>query len=379
MNKLIKIVFVIENLNAGGAERVFRTLVSDFDRSLFDVTLLLFNYDNNIEKRYTIPENTKVIILNKSKKNALFSLVKTIKKLNPDVVMSTLSPINILCILTKIILRNKKTKYIIRETTIKSISIEQTKDNFLEKKIYKTLIKRLYNYADSIISLSEGAKIDLVANFGIKENKIKVIYNPLNINLIQTKSREKVKDINLNKNSKKIVCVGSLVKSKGHRYLIEALRILNFEKNYNIEAYFIGEGKLKEELINEVNLKKLINKVHFLGFKSNPYKYVKNSDIFVLPALWEGFGNVIVEAMACGIPVISSNCESGPKEIIEDNYNGLLIEPQNVNDLVEKIQSLLDDKILYNKISKNALIRANDFDAKKIVKQYENYIMSSSL
>lgn len=374
MQKKIKVMFVVDNLNAGGAERVIRTLADKFNKQIFEVTLLLFNYNHNEKKKYSIPDGINIVVLNKNKKNVLFSLIKKIKDLSPILVISTLAPVNIICILAKIIINNKNIKFIIRETTIKSISIDNTKSNIFEKIIYKLLIRILYKFADSIIAISEGSKMDLVQKFNINESKIKVIFNPLDIKDIREKSKEKI--LELSNDSTKIICVGSLVKSKGHIYLIEATDILIKEYKIPIDLYFVGDGNLKSLLQSEVSSRGLEDFVHFLGFQANPYKFIKNSDLFVLPALWEGFGNVIIEAMACETPVIATNCESGPKEIITNRINGILIEPKDVFSLVAAINEVIYNDELRKEIKEKGSIRANDFDIEIIIKEYEKHAIS---
>ncbi len=371
-----KIIFVIENLNAGGAERVFVNLLKKFDRKKFECILVLINSGNIHKGSYEVVQDIKVINLEKNKKLALFSLIKTIKKENPDVVFSNLAPINILCLVSKLLIRNKNTKYIIRETTIKSISINQTKERKLSKLVYKMLIKIFYNYADGIISLSKGTKEDLIKNFGIMKEKINVIYNPIDIDEIKAKSKEPITDIEIHSDTINLICVGSLVKSKGHKYLIKAIYKLKEIYGYKVRAYFLGTGELETYLKQLVIKYKLENDIIFLGFKSNPFKYMSKCDIFVLPAIWEGFGNVIVEAMVCNTPVVSTNSPSGPREIIDDKVNGILAEPKNVDSLVDAIISIIDNPEYYNYIRDNGYKRANDFEINKITKEYENYILS---
>lgn len=375
--KKTKILFVMENLNTGGAERVFLNIINNIDRSKFIPKLLLFNNGSSKKASYSPPENTDIIILNKSKKNALKSLIYQIKKNNPDIVFSNLAPINILCGISKILIRNKKTKYVFRETTIRSVSIKKRKDKIFERILYSNLVKVFYRKADKIISLSEGAKSDLITNFNLNKNKIKVIYNPLDIMEIKRLSKETPNDVSFNKDILNIVCVGSLTHSKGHTYLIEALRILKEEKNIKSHLYFIGTGELETDLRKEVNGKKLNNQVFFLGHKNNPYGYIKECDLFILPALWEGFGNVIVEAMASGTPVISTNCESGPKEIIKTEENGLIVQMSNSEAIANAVEKVVQDKVLYSKIKDNGYKRAKYFDIPNIVKKYEDELLDT--
>lgn len=373
----IKILFVMENLNAGGAEKVFLNIINNIDRGKFNPILLLFNTGESTKESYPFPENTEVIILKKNKKKALFLLINVIKKENPDVVFSNLAPINILCGMAKIIIRKPKIKFIFRETTIRSTSINMAQRGFIEKIIYTKLVKRFYKKAEKIISLSLGAKLDLVENFHIPASNIKVIYNPLDIKKVINLSDEKIDDNKLNENKKNIIIVGTLTKSKGHKYLIEAIRILTIEKALDIHLYIVGTGELEKSLKELVIKKNIESRVSFVGFKSNPYKYIKKCDIFILPALWEGFGNVIVEAMASSTPVISTNCESGPKEIIESEKNGLIVEMKNSVSIVDAVERLLNDNDLYSEIQKNAFERAFDFDIRTIISEYEDEIIKT--
>ena len=119
---------------------------------------------------------------------------------------------------------------------------------------------------------------------------------------------------------------------------------------------------------NELGLN---NKVLFLGFKDNPYKYMRIADVFVLSSKWEGFGNVIVEAMASGTPVISTNCNSGPSEIINNNENGVLVPVGDSERLSHNIIELLCNQDLRNKYILKGSERAEDFHAKIIAMEYE--------
>lgn len=203
-----------------------------------------------------------------------------------------------------------------------------------------------------------------------------VIYNPVDIEEVIKKSEEEVEDLVIDDEKIKIICVGSFVKSKGHRYLIEAIKILTSKKTYKMKVYFIGTGSLMNQLKNMVEMYQLDDIIEFLGYKDNPFKYMRNSDIFVLPSIWEGFGNVIVEAMACNIPVISTTCESGPKEIITNNENGILVKPKDPESLAKAIENIITDTTLKKKIINNGFERAKYFELTKITREYEKHFLS---
>ena len=115
----------------------------------------------------------------------------------------------------------------------------------------------------------------------------------------------------------------------------------------------------------------LSSNISFLGFQDNPYKYMKKASIFVLSSLQEGFGNVIVEAMACGTPVVSTNCKSGPGEIIQPGINGLLVKTQDKKELAEAILKILNNPVLAEKFSEEGKKRAKFFSVERSVSEYE--------
>ncbi len=371
-----KVLFVIENLMGGGAERVFVNLLNNVDKCLFEPVLVVVNSGNGANK-YNPPEGVQLINLQTRKTRALFPLMRVIRHERPDIVFSNLAPINVLCLMAKLLLRDFRTKYIARETTIKSISIKETKANPLVRLVYGQLVRFFYPFADCIVALSNGSKDDLVTNFGIDGEKIVVIHNPIDVKEVIHKSMEMIEDADAWKRHFNVICVGSLVKSKGHIYLLEAMNELVNKRGYDIKLRLIGTGPLRKELGEVAKRYHLEKHVEFLGFQTNPFKYMRNGDVFVLPALWEGFGNVIVEAMACGIPVISTLCESGPREIIEHSKTGILVEPKNVSQIVEAIQLIKDNDNLADQLRSNALHRATDFDVSLITRQYEKHFLDT--
>ena len=133
----------------------------------------------------------------------------------------------------------------------------------------------------------------------------------------------------------------------------------------------LGEGSLREDLEKEVLDLKISNHVKFLGFVDNPYAYMREADVFVLPSLWEGFGNVILESLAVGTQVVSTDCPSGPSEILDNGKYGILTEVDDPEDLSEKIIDSLD-----NPMNKKMLIdRSKEFLVDKIAIQYQNFLL----
>ena len=264
-------------------------------------------------------------------------------------------------IVTKISFIN--TKIIVSER-IDQVENYKRLETFKQKIIFfffKLAIYRLYNYADLIHCISKGVKKSLFKSFGVKKN-IQVIYNPMNLaplNKIKSKNKNKIKNSKLN-----ILTVCRLEKQKNLECLLKALTIV--KKKMNFHSYIVGEGKELKDLINLSKKLDLCKNITFVGKSIDPRKFYENADIFVLCSHFEGFGNVIVEALAYNCKVISSDCPSGPREILENGKWGILFPINNHESLAN---SIID--ISKKNLFPNSHIRAEDFSIQKIGLKYK--------
>ncbi|PKP59294.1 hypothetical protein CVT91_06945 [Candidatus Atribacteria bacterium HGW-Atribacteria-1] len=147
------------------------------------------------------------------------------------------------------------------------------------------------------------------------------------------------------------------------------------ENGINANLIIIGEGIERANLENLAEDLGLGDCVIMPGFKENPYKYIKNSNLFVLSSILEGHPLVLSEAMACGVPVISTRCPSGPDETITDDVNGILVPMRDKKALSDAMINLLKDRSIAERLAKEGIKRARDFDLKKIVKEYEKVLI----
>mgnify|MGYP003984370883 FL=1 len=206
----------------------------------------------------------------------------------------------------------------------------QYQNKSLSSWIIKILIKKIYPLAKILISNSYGVANDLKKNFNIK-NSIKVIYSPIDIGFIRNISNQKC-DIFENDKRIKFITVGRLDAGKNHQMMIKSFSKLS---DINTVLYILGDGILKqelEELVYKLNLK---NRVIFLGFDNNPYKYLSKADIFLFSSNFEGFPTVLIEALACSLPIVSTDCLNGPREILDKNINNCLYHTKEELNLVE--------------------------------------------
>ena len=196
-----------------------------------------------------------------------------------------------------------------------------------------------------------------------------VIYNSIDIVKITTLLNNEVEHTCFNENIPLITVCGRLTSSKNYPLLLKSFAII--QREIKARLLILGEGEKRKSLEDLVDKLGIQDKVMFLGFQKNPFKYIAKSNIFVLSSSWEGFSIVIVEAMACGVPVISTRCPSGPDEIITDEVNGLLVPVANVDAMAQAILRLLKDESLSNRLAEAGKKRAKDFKVEKMVAEYE--------
>ena len=371
-----KIVFLINSLESGGAERVVSNLLNNLVDKNDCYLILIHDY-----KFYNIDSRVKIITLNESKELSgitkllrlpilAYKLSKIIKKYEFDRIVSFLTRSNYINVLSNIFIKHKT---IINERAMPSLQYQYG----LNGKINRFLIKTLYPKSDLCLSNSYGNMMDLKNKFEVIN--LDYIHNPFNIEMIEKMSKE---EIEIKKKRFTFVTVGRLDKGKNHKLIIDAIR------DIDADLWIIGDGNLKEELQKYIKELSLNDKVYLLGKKENPFAYISKADCFVFASNHEGFPNVLVEALACGLPVITTDCKSGPREIlspksdievqlkdkIELSDYGILTPIKNVEKMKEAIKLIINDESLRNKYQDKAKQRANVFRIEEIIKQYKEIL-----
>ena len=177
-------------------------------------------------------------------------------------------------------------------------------------------------------------------------------------------------DRDLISNRPLIVSIGRLTKQKNHITLLKAFNKIH--SNIDCNLYIIGEGSERRNLEKFIKNNNIDDKVKLLGYQNNPWKFLSKSNLFVLPSIWEGFGNVIVESMLIGIPVISSDCPSGPREILNNGKSGKLFQVGDYNHLANIIKETISSD--NSKLINYAKLRSKDFTIEKITQEYQKVL-----
>jgi GalNAc-alpha-(1->4)-GalNAc-alpha-(1->3)-diNAcBac-PP-undecaprenol alpha-1,4-N-acetyl-D-galactosaminyltransferase len=432
-NKKPKILFYIKNLNGGGAERCVVELFKSFDKSKFEYKLLLgsvdgeylsaINQDDLLEEKYTISnsfsylgflerfitifsklklsiirkvltlvrrkhiqswvENSKKLIYPSGKDsqvnsilNATFESIQfwrvrnSILNYQPDIIVSSLIETGgALVYLASQSIKHKPDQFL-------WLAVEQnnTFDRFLQyyedpeiRNFWNQFTKIIYAEANQVITVSEGIKCGLSEIYNIPSEKIKVIHNPVN-----TTSMNGYSPLTLDKPF--ILAAGRLHPQKGFDFLIRAYAYI--AHCINADLIILGKGNEQNNLETLAQELGVADKVHLLGFKPNLWSYMKSAECFVLSSRYEGFGNVIIEAMAANCPVVAFDCKYGPSELIDNMNNGVLVPSGDTLALAKAIEKVVNDKELSLGLVEAAAIKVQEFNQEKIADEYEELFQS---
>lgn len=366
-----RVMFVALRLGIGGSERVASTIMSHLDCSKFEMCLVLFAD----ERIFDIPKDMPVFCLNKKGMWDFLRMVPDLARLirawKPDVVLSSWIYTNIVVVLSRGLFKPGY-KLILLDHDLPSAFVPSQRRR-VPRLVYKWFPRFLYPLADKIICVSQGAAADFRGFYKIRAERVNIIYNPVDLDQIGIMSQQKAdfpwpEDDHL----PVVVYTGRLVAAKGLAFLLKAFAELIHTVPCRLAI--IGPGEEERDIEALAHEMQLDAQVAFLGLQTNPFKFMARSSVFVCPSTYESFGMVIIEAMACGIPVISTDC-IGPREIIRDGENGLLVPYDDVAALVSAMRKVLTDKDLAADLAARGRMRAKDFDVKEVIKQYEKLLL----
>ena len=388
-----KILFVISTLNTGGAQRAFSNIIMSLP-SDYEITILLndtedivYPYRGVVVDLGMKPEKDKTQINYQIRvfMKRYVALRKMKRRGGYIACISALESANLANVLTG----NKFCKCIL------SIRVyhEEKADNPFISRLIMCLIKIFYNRADNIVAVSEGIRKNLVNDYKLDSNKVCTIYNGYNVEKIIEHSRLPVNNaIKLDLSSRVIVASGRLTEQKGFIHLINCFsNIIHYFPE--VKLVILGEGELRTQLEKKILELDLTDRVFLPGFVQNPFSIISKCDIFVLPSLYEGFPNVLAEAIICGVPCIAADCRTGPREILADGKKksklvntfekaeyGILC-PSFLEDekkaeqiMTQALTELLSNRNLYQFYRKQCEKRKKDFEMNDIIEKWTNMI-----
>lgn len=364
-----RISFIINSLAGGGAERVMTTVLtySAARRDAFDIELVLLDDEPDA---YAPPDWLKVTRL--GGRGGLFESIRLLRahlaRRGPDITLSFLTRANIA---NAIVMAARRKPFLISERIHTSAHL----GNGVGARFAKFLVARYYRRADRVICVSNGVGQHLVERFGVPAVKVVTIYNPFDLDRI---ARLAVEPLAETLDKPFCLAMGRLVEAKNFGFLIRAFR----ESGIPQRLVIAGEGPLRAELEALVANLGLVGRVTLTGFTANPYAMMRQADFYILSSNAEGFPNGLVEAMAVGLPVLATDCPSGPAEILEghgapacvtEGRHGLLVPCGDVGAMSAGLRAIsgADERLRLAVLAKT---RAQDFAAGSTTDIYWNVI-----
>lgn len=373
----IKLLFLLPSFTFGGAERTSVNLLSEINKDLFRINLAtsksVYKYFEhlNLDEFISIEHLGIDVWFSNCRKfiKDVKKIATLLKKQKPDIALGMMHYPSALLVFARR-LYNLPVKIIVSPRGPSKEFMKYFVDKLTTKLFLQGVFTFFLKYADGIVVASTGMKEECIRHYSASHDKIAVIPNSVDIEAIAAKSTETI-DIDLPQNAFLLCAVSRLEKEKNLPFLLAAFsEVIQKEK---AKLLIIGDGS-QRNFLESLSYKLGINThVIFTGYQENPYKFIKQSDIFIHTCLFEGFANVIIEAMSCGVAVISIDCPYGPRDIISNGENGILVEMNNEKALSYAILKLMQDDVLRHKIAKKGLISSERFSRKVMAEGYERF------
>jgi len=323
-------------LGSGGAERVMVNLAKGFRDHGLEVDLVLTRFG---PRQYEIPSGVRLIDIGAPRiYAALPGIIRYLRQAQPDIVLSAGAAVNVTVLLAWRLSRSRARIFVAEHIS----QIEATRNSRdWRRKILPAFIRKTYPWADGIVAVSKGAADQLVKISAIPKHKIRVIYNPVVSEELFVKAEQPLNHPWFRKGEPPVIlAAGRLILQKDFTTLIRAFAVVRRERPARL--MILGEGKDRDQLEALVRELGLEEDVALPGFVNNPYQYMRRAAVFVLSSKWEALPTVLIEAMACGCPVVSTDCPSGPAEILENGKWGRLVPVQSPELLAKAILETLE-------------------------------------
>lgn len=358
--KKIRIGIFLPSLRGGGAERVMLFLARGFVEKGYEVDLVLAKSEGPYLR--DVPENVNVVDLKAGRVfTSLSALVRYLRKAQPFALLSAMDHSNIIALWAQRLARVRARVVVSVHHTL-SMGVKHSNRR---GRLIPYIARWCYGWADGVVAVSRGVADDLSNTLDLPRERIRVIYNPVVVPELFELVTEPMEHPWFRAGEPPVVLsVGRLTAAKDYPTLLRAFSLVIRARP--VRLVILGEGEERARLEAMVWDLGLEDVVSLPGFVKNPYAYMSKAAVFVLSSAWEGFGNVLVEAMACGTPVVSTNCPSGPAEILESGKYGRLVPVGNAEALAEGILAVLDG-------STNSEVlrhRAKEFSYDDIADQY---------
>lgn len=368
-----KICFVLPSLNGGGAERAAVQILNGLDADRWDRSMFLFAR----EGPYLADVHPSIRIAAADTQsrwrrwNALRSFIAAER---PEIVMAFLS---FFSVLSAARVANTRAKVIFNLQTPMSEFLTDADYQWRRgghKTAFSAVTRVGYGATDLIVATSQGVAKDLTSAFGVEPDRIRVIPNPVDLDRVRASRGDAVDEPLLPPgDGPLIVAAGRLAEAKNYPLMIESLAALR--QDVPARLCILGQGELEPALRQLIAARGLSNAVSLAGFQSNPWSYIARADVFLLTSRYEGFGNVLIEAMACGVPVVAT-ASPGTRDIVTNGVDGFLVEPHTADRVAAALRRVLSDAGVRGAMGEAAIDAAERFAAPHVIERYDRAFAS---
>lgn len=335
------VCFVLPSLAGGGAERVAAQVLSALDERRWARSMYLFKREGPYLA--DLPPTVRLSsATSESRIGRLLELRRYFRETRPDLVVSFLSYFTVLAAARAAGVGARVVFVLGTPMTAFLADADYHWKTPTHRTLFAMIARAGYNMADAIATTSKGVSDDLTAHFGVRESAIKVVHNPIDFVAMKDALAEPLDagDEGAWKHPA-IVSAGRLAEAKNFPLLVDAMALLR-RRLPAARLFILGQGDQEPQLRQQIASLGLTDAVRLCGFQRNPWKYIARADVFALTSRYEGFGNVLIEAMACGVPVVVTR-SPGPLEIVRDNVDGVIVSEHTPEAVAGALEALLTD------------------------------------
>lgn len=362
-----RLALFLPSLRGGGAERVFVTLANALGARGHDVDLLAVAPDetfrSDVANHVSVTGLRTVPAVPTEVPPAFPALVRYLRRARPDTLLSTVDSANLVALWASKV-ANVDTRTVVRLSGFMS----PRPANTTKERVTRTLLRRWYPTADRLVAVSSDVKAEVVSMAGIDPAVVDTILNPIDRTEVAARKNEPVDCPLFSESAPVIVSVGNLKPAKQLSTLIRSFAALHDERPCRL--LILGEGSQRAELEELATDLGVSSEVSMPGFVDNPYAYVAASDLFVLSSAWDACPNALLEALACGTTVVSTDCRGGASDILAHGKYGLLVPPGESEDMARAMDYALDHLFPESTL----LARVDEFSVDRIVTEYEHIL-----
>ncbi len=368
----MKIVFRLSDLAYGGTERVFLSVADYLSRAHgWQVMFVVDQIRGHATEKVARDKGYAVVGLGASRTwRSIWPFFRFLNREKPSVVISAYTETNGAALLSNA-MQFFRTPVIVSEHA--ALDEHWGQRSHGKKRQLEIIVRQLYKLSNRVVCVSQGMLQGLKRR--LPKKQIDVVYNPVRFNPI-SKNKESARDeLGINPASSVLIAVGRISKQKNYSMLLRSLVLL---KSNDVELYIIGgvsevdEKSFLEKMVVDLDLS---DRVHFIDYTNEIQKYYEAADLLVMSSAWEGFGNVLVEALNFGLPIVSTRCNYGPAEILGNGRYGVLVDVDDVSSMAQAIERLLQSSSFD---PADLIGRAQDFTEEKIGKAYHDLILEIS-